>query len=130
MNKDQFKFVQDVTVLLLYIWEQGWRVTFGEAHRTQSQGLLYYHGYTIVNTADGIALEKTTPKSKTLDSYHLKRLAIDFNFFKPDGDKFTLTYDKEEIQPFGDKWESIDDKNRWGGRFKTIVDTPHFERAI
>jgi len=129
MNKHQFKFAQDVMALMLYIWEQGWRVTFGEAHRTESQGLLNYYGYKVVRKDDGIELEKSRQLSKTLDSYHPKRLAIDFNFFKPDGDKFSLTYDKDELQMFGDYWESLDDKNVWGGNWD-FVDTPHFERRV
>ena len=129
MNKHQFKFAQDVMTLMLYVWEQGWRVTFGEAHRTQSQALLNFFGYIVVRTADGITLEKSRKLSKTLNSKHIDRLAIDFNFFKPDGSKFTLTYDKDDLQQFGDYWESLDELNVWGGNWD-FVDTPHFERRI
>jgi hypothetical protein len=113
VNKHQFKFTQDVIALLLFVWEKGWRVTFGEAYRPQKMQEIYYE----------------QGKTQTLDSYHLKRLAIDFNFFKPDGDKFTLTYDKDEIQIFGDYWESLDELNTWGGNWE-FTDTPHFERTV
>ena len=113
MNKHQFKFAQDVMALMLFIWESGWRVSFGEAFRPQEMQEIY--------------LEQG--KTKTLDSYHSKRLAIDFNFFKPNGNKFSLTYRKSELQMFGDYWESLDPLNKWGGNWK-FVDTPHFERRV
>ena len=77
-----------------------------------------------------------TGKSKTMNSYHLKRLAIDLNFFKPVYDEdgklkgYTLTWRYEDIKPFGEYWESLNPKNKWGGNFKTFKDTPHFERRV
>lgn len=127
MNKDQFKFAQDVIALMLFIWEKGFRVSFGEAHRTKEQQLLYFHGFTIEETDDSIKLVESRKLSKTKDSRHIVRMAIDFNFFKPDTRKFTLTYEKDELQQFGDYWESLDEKNSWGGNWN-FVDTPHFER--
>ena len=113
MNEQQFLFTQDVVAFLLFVWEKGWRVTFGEAYRPQEMQEIYYK--------EG--------KTKTLDSYHTKRLAIDFNFFKPEGHKFELTYAKDELQQFGDYWEYLSEENRWGGNWN-FVDTPHFERRI
>jgi hypothetical protein len=70
---------------------------------------------------------KAEGKSQTLNSRHLDRLAVDFNFFV-DG---KLTYDFDKIKPLGDYWESLHDKNRWGGDFNGndkkdgFVDVPH-----
>ena len=63
--------------------------------------------------------------SKTMNSKHLDRLAVDFNFFI-DGD---LTYKKKDIQELGDYWESLHADNSWGGNWKTFLDTPHFQMS-
>jgi len=62
-------------------------------------------------------------KTKTLSSRHKDRLAVDFNFFI----NGKLTYRKNDIQELGDFWESLHEKNKWGGNFKSFLDTPHFE---
>jgi len=54
------------------------------------------------------------------NSNHYKRLAIDLNLFK-DGGYLTNTSDYE---PLGKFWESLNPRNRWGGRFN---DGNHFE---
>jgi hypothetical protein len=59
-----------------------------------------------------------------MNSMHLQRLAIDLNVFK---DNFLIT-DKETLKPLGDYWQSLSPKNRWGGNFTSLVDTPHYER--
>jgi len=68
-------------------------------------------------------------RSKTMNSQHLKRLAIDLNFFvrEPSG-KLKLTYDHEAVRQLGVFWERLDDANRWGGNWNSFKDTPHFER--
>ena len=110
----QQKFSQDTVTLLLHAMEHGYRFTFGEAWRPQEMQDLY------------LQQGKTTVKT----SQHLHRLAIDINFFKPVGAKFELTYDKKDLQFLGDFWESLDEKNRWGGNFVSFLDTPHFERRL
>jgi predicted chitinase len=68
-------------------------------------------------------------RSKTMNSQHLKRLALDLNFFREDPDgNLRLTYDVDELRPLGDYWESLDGANRWGGNWSSFKDTPHFER--
>lgn len=57
-------------------------------------------------------------------SLHCDRLAIDINLFTSDG---ILLQDKKSYEPFGEYWETLDPRNRWGGRFKTLVDSVHFE---
>lgn len=61
-----------------------------------------------------------------MDSIHLKRCAIDLNFFK-DG---KIIWDKAVLASLGKYWESLHPKNRWGGNFRSLVDCPHFERNV
>lgn len=110
MVEEQSKFLVHVANLIQHAVSLGFLITGGELFRTNEQQAIY--------VKDG--------RSRTMSSNHLIRLAIDFNFFK-DG---KLTYDKAALQPLGDYWESLDEKNRWGGNFKGFVDTPHFERNI
>jgi len=127
LNKEQFEFTKDVASLIVYANLLGIDLTFGEAHRTNSQVLLNFFGYKVVKGGIlGIKLVKSKKLSKTLNSNHLKRLAVDFNFFI----NGKLTYDKHELAELGKFWESLNEKNRWGGNFKSFTDTPHFERNI
>ena len=110
LRKEQSAFVNDIAKLIQYADTIGIELTFGEAYRTEYQQKEYLR----------------TGKTKTMRSNHLRRLAIDFNFFI-DGE---LTYDKVKLQRLGDYWESLNNKNRWGGNWKTFEDTPHFERNV
>lgn len=83
-------------------------------------GLTFGHAYRDIETQKRLVKEG---KSRTLNSYHLKRLAVDFNFFVNN----RLTYKKEDIKELGEFWEGLHPKNRWGGNFKSFLDTPHFE---
>jgi len=85
-------------------------------------------GGELYRTAEQQAIHMKAGRSKTLNSQHLKRLAIDLNFFLPTPDgALTLTYDVEALRPLGEFWESLDPANRWGGKW-SFKDTPHFER--
>lgn len=85
-------------------------------------------GGELYRTAEQQAIHMKAGRSKTLNSQHLKRLAIDLNFFQPTPDgALTLTYDVEALRPLGEFWESLDPANRWGGKW-SFKDTPHFER--
>lgn len=67
--------------------------------------------------------------SKTMDSKHLKSVAIDLNFFI--NDKYTTR--KEDIEKYGIFWESLHESNRWGGYFKGFGkdgDSGHFEMNV
>lgn len=108
LSDHQNKFMTHLAMLILEAQDLGFKVTGGELMRTREQQKVYY----------------TTGKSKTMNSYHLNKLAIDLNFFK-DG---KLTYDKKDLQKLGDYWESLDKLNSWGGNWKSFLDTPHFER--
>lgn len=107
---EQAAFLLDAGKLVQYATDQGFVVTGGELWRTPEQQKVYVQ----------------TGRSKTMASNHLRRLAIDLNFFK-NGE---LIYDKNVLRPIGEYWESLNPANRWGGNFRSIVDVPHFERNI
>lgn len=115
MIQQQNLFLQDVQLLMAKAAELGYQLTFGEAFRTMEQQEIYLK----------------TGRSKTRDSQHLKRMAIDFNIFK-DGKLCS----RDDIKPLGDYWESLNHLNRWGGNWRGLVDSgksnfvdsPHFER--
>ena len=110
MVDEQAAFLLDVTSLIRKAAEMGWTVTGGELYRTAEQQEIYVK----------------TGRSKTMNSNHLKRLAIDLNFFK-DG---ALVYDKAALQAIGDFWESLHPRNSWGGNWSSFKDIPHFERRV
>lgn len=103
---EQWDFLQDVARLIQKAADLGYQVTGGELYRTAAQEQL--------DVDQGL--------SRTLDSNHLRRLAIDLNFFK----------DGQLVVPndLGAYWEELDPLNRWGGNFHSIKDTDHFERNV
>ena len=108
LGQNQEKFTQDLANLLNYLIQNGYTVRVGEVERTKAQQDLYIK--------EG--------KSKTYNSMHLKRCAADLHIFK-NGE---WLQSKTQLQSIGDYWESLDQSNRWGGNFKSFIDTPHFER--
>jgi len=108
--EQQAAFLLDACKLITHATQLGFTVTGGELARTPEQQAIYVK----------------TGRSKTLQSNHLRRLAIDLNFVK-DG---SLIWDKQTLAPIGAFWESLNPQNRWGGNFKSIVDCPHFERNV
>lgn len=131
LSKTQRIFTRNIGCLINYAYDVlEIELTFGEAHRTNSQILLNYFGYKVVKGGVlGIKLQKSRRLSKTLHSSHANRLAVDFNFFI----NGRLTYDFHKIKPLGDYWESLHPDNVWGGDFNKddiengFVDVPHFE---
>lgn len=107
---EQAAFLLDVCKLINKATELGFVVTGGELFRTAEQQQIYIK----------------TGRSKTMNSNHLKRCAIDLNFFK-DGQ---LTYHIPTLKPLGEYWESLNPKNQWGGHWKSFKDVPHFERRV
>lgn len=105
----QIRFTKDVALLIEFARVNEVGLTLGDAYRPQVLQQLYFD--------EG--------KSKTLNSKHGKRLAIDFNFFI----NGKLTYDKAKLQFLGDYWESLTPGNKWGGNFKSFTDTPHFQAS-
>lgn len=116
LSKHQRVFTQNVSKLIEYAYSIGIELTLGEAYRTREQQLIYVQ----------------SGKSKTMNSNHLRRLAIDFNFFI----NGNLTYKFEDVKKVGDYWETLHPKNRWGGDWNKndvkdgFIDTPHFEMNI
>lgn len=107
---DQADFLQDVALLIQKAREMGFLVTGGELFRTPEQQQIHIKA----------------GRSKTMNSMHLSRRAIDLNFFK-DG---KLIWDKDAIAPLGKYWESLHPLNSWGGNGIKLVDVPHFSRGI
>lgn len=107
---EQHAFLQNVCQLLAKAYELGFMVTGGELARTLEQQQLHVKA----------------GRSKTMASNHLRRLAIDLNFFR----EGKLVQTKEGLQQLGDFWESLNPKNRWGGNWRSFVDCPHFERNV
>ena len=107
MIEKQNRFMTHLASLILFAQNNGFKITGGELYRTQEQQDIYIQ----------------QGKSKTKYSKHIKRLAIDLNFFKND----KLTYEKEELQFIGDYWEGLHPDNKWGGNWNTLIDTPHFQ---
>ena len=109
-------FTMNIAKLIAYAYANDYELTFGEAKRTREQQLIYVQ----------------TGRSHTMNSQHLKRLAVDFNVFI-DGN---WNQDWKKIKPLGDYWESLHPKNRWGGDWNNneikdgFIDTPHFEMKI
>ena len=110
---EQWRFLRQVAELLRKADELGFFVSAGELYRTPEQQTLHVRN----------------GRSTTMNSQHLKRLAIDLNFFReqPDG-SLQLVQGVEELRPLGQFWESLDPANRWGGNWNSFKDTPHFER--
>jgi len=124
LSEHQQEFALHVAQYILYAQSIGIFVTFGEAYRTKAQQFLYFYGFDVIYDKI-LKFIKSNKRSYTMDSNHLKRLAVDFNYFI-DG---KLTYDYDKIKPLGDFWESLSPHNRWGGNFKHR-DVPHIERNI
>lgn len=110
LSDHQHEFLRDVVKLLGYAHSLGWKVTGGELRRTEYQQREYIR----------------IGKSKTMNSKHLKKCAIDLNFFEPVTHKYTTS--KAKLQKLGDYWEALNDRNSWGGNWKSFRDTPHFQR--
>ncbi len=108
---EQQAFLKQVPLLITRAFKMGFQVTGGELMRTTEQQALYVK----------------TGRSQTMHSNHLLKCAIDLNLFPKDSTVFATF---EEVKPLGIYWDSLDPKNRWGGNFKKLVDTPHFERNV
>ena len=100
LSDKQAKFTVMIANLILWADERGYKLTFGEAYRTQEQAEL--------NAKSGRGIR---------NSLHTQRLAVDFNLFI-DGQYKTGS---ESYKPLGEYWESLG--GAWGGRFN---DGNHF----
>jgi len=126
LSEHQSIFSNNIARLIIFANSKGIDLTFGEAYRTQDQQKLYYYGKSIHPDDGELRIINDKRRSHTMRSNHLRRLAVDFNFFI----KGKLFYRHELINQLGAYWESLDPLNRWGGNFKNFYDAPHFERNI
>lgn len=110
LRTEQSIFAEDFVKFLNWLLSEGYQFTFGEAQRPIEMQEIYVRN----------------GRSKTMDSYHIKKLAFDLFIFK----NSRLLASKEETQFAGNKWESIAAKNSWGGNWNNFKDVPHFERRI
>ena len=123
LSKKQRTFTKNIGKLIEFAFNNGYEFTFGEVYRTKEQQEIYFK----------------SGRSKTMNSRHLDRLAVDFNIFKNDLLLFQNPDTREnEIAAclvLGDYWLSLDLDNCWGGDWnrnhKTIdesfKDPYHFE---
>ena len=115
LQKKQSVFTFNIHLLIELAFKNGFELTFGEVFRTVEQQTIYFN----------------TGCSKTMDSRHIQRLAVDFNIFK-DG---ILINDAKTIQPLGELWMTLNTDNVWGGDWnrnhsvldETFLDPYHFE---
>ena len=101
-GEQQRIFTKAIARLILWAYENGYEMSYGEAYRPQW-------------VADEYAKRGIGVKS----SFHINRLAIDLNLFK-NGVYLTNTAD---YLPVGIAWEAMG--GTWGGRF-TKPDGNHF----
>lgn len=95
LSAKQKIFTFNIHRLIEFAFKNGYELTFGEVYRTEEQQKIYVQ----------------TGRSKTMNSRHLQRLAVDFNIFK-DGQ---LINDAKTIQPLGEYWITLNTDNVWGG---------------
>lgn len=95
LGQKQRKFTRMVADLIVFAYDHGYELTFGDAYRDPR--------------VHGKVGQKQSYSSA--NSLHKERLAVDFNLFK-DGVYLTRT---EDHRPLGEFWESIG--GTWGGRF-------------
>lgn len=95
LSEKQRKFVRMIADLIIWAYDNGYELTFGDAYRDPRL-------FGVI----GVRLGYGHPKSN-----HKQRLAVDLNLFK-DGVFLAST---EEHTPLGEKWESMG--GTWGGRF-------------
>ena len=120
--EEQWAFLQDVAVLIQYIRDVGYKAVGGELMRSREEQQRKY--------------DKGVSKPLPGESMHQFLRAIDIEFFDHSGKWIKMpTNDeakkelKEKLQPFGDFWEALNSRNRWGGNFHSLFDFNHFERG-
>ena len=104
LGQKQEQFSLCLAQLVVWIYEQGWAVRFGEVLRTREQAELY------ADAGKGIK-----------NSCHCFKLAADL-FLVVDG---KVTWRVEDYAAAGRKWEKLHPLARWGGNFKNR-DGVHF----
>lgn len=120
MQKQQSKFLSDIALLIRYAFAHGNELTAGDFYRDPLLAKMNSGRYGLIEKATrAITWLARRGSSKSL---HCSRLAADFNLFR-DGRYLSTTEAHREL---GRYWESLDDHNRWGGRYR---DGNHYERV-
>jgi hypothetical protein len=112
--REQAAFSLDTARLIQYASGIGYFITWGEAWRPPEMTRIYVE----------------QGKAQTMNDYHGKRLAVDFNFFKEMNGTLFLVQGRNSLKDLGDFWKALDKKNRWGGDYKSFDDSGHFERHV
>jgi hypothetical protein len=110
LSDHQAAFLLDVCKLVEFATNAGFKVTGGELQRPIEMQRLYV----------------MTGRSTTMNSKHLKKCAIDLNFFEQD--KYVTN--RDNLAYLGEYWESLNPLNTWGGNWNNFVDTGHFQRDV
>jgi hypothetical protein len=112
LNAEQNAFLGDVARLIEFVrnTDNGMLISGGELYRTAEQEQIYVD----------------SGRSNTMNSNHLRRLAIDLNFIQ----NGQIVSDKATLQKYGDYWVSLNPYNRAGMNFKSLPDYGHFERNV
>ena len=137
LQKAQWAFLQDESRFIQFIVDSNYTAIGGERQRSKEvQDQKYKDGFS---------------KAKGGESQHQKCMADDYEFFDEKGkwlevppkikvvngrdknDHEAILIHKAKLQPFGDHWESLDPKNKWGGNFYhggdyDLYDPGHCER--
>lgn len=106
----QWAFLKDVASLIAFIESEGDMASGGELERTLYQQKEYIR----------------TGRSKTLNSLHLSKLAIDLAIFH----NGKWLQDRDSLKKYGAFWEGLNPDNEWGGDWVSIPDCPHFQRRL
>lgn len=106
LGQHQEAFAKDFAKLLMKAFELGYDARLGELQRTAEQQEVYMK----------------TGRSKTMNSMHLKKCAVDIYFTKAG----QIVYPEE----LGRYWESLNSLNQAGMFWKTFKDAPHYERRV
>jgi hypothetical protein len=92
LSEKQQTFALNVAKLIIWANENGYKITLGEALRTKEQQAIYVK----------------TGKSKTMNSGHLNKLAIDLNLFY-NGEYLTS---QQAHEPLHEYWETLHPDNK------------------
>lgn len=116
-------FTVNVSKLIIYCNSlDGFEARLDQVSRTNDQQRLYYygHGVAVADAGGGLALVPRKRRTKTLQSAHADRRAVDL-ILDIDGVYQEKT---EAYELLGIYWESLHPNNVWGGSWS---DGNHFE---
>lgn len=126
LRATQGRFALDISRFIKFAFDNDFILTFGEAYRTKEQQEIHFKA----------------GRSKTMNSKHMDRLAVDFNIFKGGrmlfGDKQKMKEDLEAAKPLGFYWMELSPNNTWGADFnknfdvldESFSDPYHFQTSL